>query len=39
MDEAQSTRNDPKRTLQFDFAHLRRDSHWPSHAQLLTNLT
>jgi hypothetical protein len=23
----------------FDFAHLRRDSHLPSHAQLLTNLT
>ena len=39
MDEAQSTPHDPKRTLQFDFAHLRRDSQLPSHAQLLTNLT
>ena len=29
------TQNVPR---SFDFAHLGRDSHWPSRAQLLTNL-
>jgi len=39
MDEAQSTPHDPKRILQFHFAHLRQDSHLPWHPRILTNLT